>query len=426
MTMSNSIVSNLSDYVLDIVSRSKQASLCLRTLETNFKNDILREVASLLNSSRAIIKEANQLDLLYAKENNLSPSMLDRLIISDKTIDGMIKSVLDIVQLKDPVGEIISGWKTEKGLNISKHRIPIGVLLIIYESRPNITIEIAALCLKSSNAVILRSGKEAIHSATCLNNLFQQALKNKNVNIDSVQLIQKLDRSLIIDFVKQKDYIDLVIPRGGEQLINFVSEHSLIPIVKHDKGVCHTYVHHSAQKKDAIQIILNAKTQRTGVCNSLESLLLDKQCTFIDEILLALQEAGVVLHGDSETKKELANFNIQDLYEATYSTEYLSMDISIKLVNNIDDAIQHIKKYGSSHSEAILAEDYSIINKFLNSIDSAALFVNASTRFHDGGEFGLGAEMGIATGKLHTRGPMGLSDLTTYQYIVHGNGHIRN
>ena len=412
-------------YLSDVVLHSKQSIPQLSLADSNIKNRVLLRVADLLEQSRNQIKEINALDIAFAKESNLSPAMLDRLLLSDKVINSMIKATVDIAKLKDPIGEVISGWTTERGLKIQKKRIPIGTLLVIYESRPNITIEIAALCLKSSNTVILRSGREALHSSQYLTTLFQEAITDEQLPKNIVQCINDPNRAFIQYLLQCNKYIDLVIPRGGEALINFVCQNSTIPVVKHDKGVCHTYIHSSAKKEDAINIVLNAKTQRTGVCNTLESLLIDKNCPFLDDILIALQNAEVTLHGDLTTQQSLHKYPIVDLYETGYGTEYLSMDISIKLVDTVHDAIEHIRSYSSSHSEAIIAEDYSVIQIFLNSLDSAALFINASTRFHDGGEFGLGAELGIATGKLHSRGPMGLSDLTSYQYIVHGNGHTR-
>lgn len=413
-------------YIEELATESKKASVSLRGVFSEQKNNVLRTLADLIDKNRRRIQEQNNLDLSEAKKNGLSPAMISRLDLSDGVINSMLESLQTIIALQDPVGEVIEGKLLANGLQLNKLRIPIGVLAVIYESRPNVTIDVGALALKSSNAVILRGGKEALNSNKILAHFFRQALEKNELNPNAVQLMEKTDRSLLPILLRQKDFIDLIVPRGGEQLIRFVSENSLIPIVKHDKGVCHIYVHESAVKEQAVEIVLNSKTQKPGVCNAAETLLIDKKFSAKDELLQALVNAGVTLRADDKTAKTFKNFTIAELTEEGYNKEYLSLEISLKVVASNEEAIEHIQTYSSGHSEAIVAQDYSSIEKFQQSLDSAAIFVNCSTRFHDGSQFGMGAEVGIATGKLHVRGPMGLQDLTTMKYLVQGNGQIRS
>ncbi len=413
------------NYILGVAQQAKEASLSLTSLGSELKNQVLNELAQELEGEVKEICCVNEQDLEQAKRNQLSDAMVDRLTINQQTIHGMIESLHDIIRLQDPIYQVIDGFRTSHDLHIHKVRIPIGVLAVVYESRPNVTIDVGALALKSSNAVILRGGKEAIHSNRMLAKLFQKALKKYNVPIHAIQLVTKTPRVLMSYLLKQNDYIDLVIPRGGKALINFVHEHSNIPVVKHDKGVCHMYIHSSADKNMAVRVLLNAKTQRPGVCNAVETAIFDRSFPYIKECLQALSDTNVILHGEEAVSKELPNHSIMQLTQEGYDMEYLSLNISIKLVDNVDEAIRHIQHHTSLHSEAIISQDYSTIQKFLAHLNSSALFVNASTRFHDGGQFGFGAEVGISTGKLHSRGPMGLVDLTTYKYIVQGVGQIR-
>jgi len=412
-------------YIQQLVKGAASAQISLRQVGTLQKNQALEALASLLDENRSQIKIENAIDIEYAVQNSYSQAMVDRLLIDDKAIDSMMKSMLEIAALKDPVGDVVSGTVLPNGLNLQKIRVPIGVVTIIYESRPNVTVDVGALGLKSGNAVILRGGKEALHSNKKLAHLFQKALTSASIPVDAVQLVEKTNRNLMHGLLRMKDDIDLVVPRGGSGLINYVTENSLVPVVKHDKGVCHVYVHPSAQKEMAIKLVLNSKVKRPGVCNAAETLLLDENLEFSGDILNALVDAGVILRGDKKTQNRFSEFKIEDLTEEGYDTEYLALEISIKAVDNLDSAIKHINEYSSSHSEAIIAENITAINTFTKSLDSAALFVNASTYFHDGGQFGFGAEVGISTGKLHCRGPMGLTDLTTTKYIVMGNGQIR-
>ncbi len=413
------------NYINQITAQAVKASIQLRSVSGAQKDKALLYLIEMLDDHRSDIKANNAQDIENAQLNTLSEAMIDRLQITDNTIDSMIQSLHEIRALRNPVKEVISGWQLPNQLQIQKIRVPIGVIAIIYESRPNVTIDVGALGLKSSNAVILRGGKEAIRSNICLAQLFGKALIRAKLSSESIQLIDRTARHLMILLLEKKDDIDLIVPRGGTDLIQFIAEKSTIPVIKHDKGVCHVYIHKSAQKEMAINILLNSKTQKTGVCNTAECVIFDRDFLYINDCLQALQEAGVKLHGDLKTKTYFNDHVIEDLLEDNYNQEYLSMDISVKVANNIDHAIQHINTYGSSHSESIIAQDDQIIQKFLDSLDSAALFVNASTRFHDGGQFGLGAEVGISTGKLHCRGPMGVTDLTTTKYIVRGNGQIR-
>ncbi|MDH4198871.1 MAG: glutamate-5-semialdehyde dehydrogenase [Spirochaetia bacterium] len=413
-------------YIQKLVKDAKKAGIELRTAGTVKKNAALKYLADLLDFERAEIKLINSQDIEIAQQESLPEAMIDRLMISDKVIDSMIKSLHDIIALKDPVGEIISGSTLPNGLNLRKIRVPIGVIGIIYESRPNVTIDVGALCLKSSNAVILRGGKEAILSNKKLAQLFQSALKSQSIPFGAVQLLEQTQRNLMYAMLRMQKEIDLIVPRGGEGLIHYVVENSLIPVIKHDKGVCHIYVHKTADIEKAIPVILNSKIQRPGVCNAAETLILDKSLAWAQDALKTLIENGVTLHGDTMTREYFGNIAMDNLTDEGYHKEYLSLDISVKVVDDMTSAIHHINEYSSGHSEAIIAEDYSAIEVFLQKMDSAALFVNASTRFHDGGQFGLGAEVGISTGKLHCRGPMGLADLTTSKYIVTGNGQIRD
>ncbi len=413
-------------YVNMITTQAKNASFSLRAASGKQKNNVLLKVAQLLDDDRSNIKNQNEQDIENFQTKDGSQSMIDRLSITDKEIDGMIQSLNEIVNLKDPIGEVITGWKLPNGLFIQKTRIPIGVLAVIYESRPNVTIDVGALAIKSSNAVILRGGKEAIQSNQLLASLFQKALSHCKLPAESLQLVKRTSRHLMVGFLERKDHIDLVVPRGGEGLIQFVNQNSLIPVVKHDKGVCHVYIHRSANPEIALNVLLNSKTQKPGVCNAAECVILDEGLPFMDKIIQGLIDAGVILHADQKTRMILKKFPIKELNTDGYSTEYLSMDISVKIVRDFKQSLDHINTYGSLHSEAIIAQDYNVIDQFLTLLDSAALFVNSSTRFHDGGQFGLGAEVGIATGKLHARGPMGLADLTTTKYLVYGEGQIRS
>jgi glutamate-5-semialdehyde dehydrogenase len=336
----------------------------------------------------------------------------------------MINGVNEIIAQEDPIGSIVSGYKRPNGLNIYKVRVPLGVVGIIYESRPNVTVDAAALCIKSGNVSILRGGKEASYSNTALGQIIKRALKSESIDENVCIVLNDPDRNLMNKMLKAKDFIDIIVPRGGEGLIKYCTEESLIPLVKHDKGLCHVYIDEFADVNKGVNIAFNAKVQRPGVCNAIETLLVHKNIykNVLDILIPMYQNAGVEIVGCNIVAKE---YGVAKATEEDWNTEYLSLKISIKVVDSLIDAINHINKYGSSHSESIVTENYSNAQDFLNKVDAAAVYVNASTRFTDGAEFGLGAEIGISTQKLHCRGPMGAFDLTTTKYIIYGNGQIR-
>jgi glutamate-5-semialdehyde dehydrogenase len=404
--------------------QAKEASYKFMNEKTDKKNQILSNIAELLNKKRDYIIEENSKDLDNGVKSGLSAALIDRLKLDNKRIDNMISGVNDIIAQEDPVGSVVTGYKRPNGLVIYKVRVPIGVVGIIFESRPNVTIDAAALCIKSGNVSILRGGKEAKYSNIALGNIIREALKAEGINENVCIVLEDEDRSLMKKMLKGKNYIDLIIPRGGEGLINYCTEESLVPLVKHDKGLCHVYIDEFADIKKGVEIAFNAKVQRPGVCNAIETLLVHRKIyrEVLDILIPKYLEANVEIVG-CETVS--ARYNLPLATKEDWETEYLSLKISIKVVDSLSDGINHINRYGSSHSEAIVTENYSNAQKFLNSVDAAAVYVNASTRFTDGAEFGLGAEIGISTQKLHCRGPMGAFDLTTTKYIVYGNGQIR-
>lgn len=404
---------------------AKAASRELVKFNTKKKDTALALIAEEINAQRKIIKEENAKDLKTGKEKGLSSAFLDRLELTDKRIDAMIKVLTDVIGLKDPVGEILGMNTLHNGLKVGQMRMPLGVVAIIFESRPNVCIEVAALTIKSANGVILRGGSDAIHSNLLLVTIIRKGLKKAGLPENAVEIVEDTDRESVKDLLRMRDYIDVVIPRGGLNLIRFVEEHSLVPVIRHDLGICHTYVGEHANLDMAVSISFNAKVQRPGVCNSMETLLVHKQIAgeFLPLIKNQFDKAGVQLKGCLETKAILPD--IEDATEEDWSTEYLDLILSIKLVSSDDEAIDHINKYSSHHSDAIVTDDYGSGMKFLNEVDSAACYINASTRFTDGNEFGLGAEMGISNQKLHVRGPMGLRELTSAKYIIFGNGQIR-
>jgi len=412
-------------YIDSMVERSHEAGIRLRDVDTKAKNQALIVLAGLIDENREAIKKTNIQDVEEATKQGLSEAMVSRLVLDNKEIDLMIQSLREIAALNDPVGEIVMGKTLPNGLQLRKVRVPIGVIAVIYESRPNVTVDVGALGLKSSNAIILRGGKEAINSNKILASLFQNALSEVGLPSNAVQLFDRTSRHLMDALMKKEKEVDLIVPRGGEGLIRYVTENSRVPVIKHDKGVCHVYIDKSASPQKAEAIIDNAKTQKPGVCNAAETLLIDKEYLHGAQLLSFLQERGVSLHADNETSDFFNSINFEPLTEEGYDHEYLSLDLSVRVVDGLAGAIEHINRYTSYHSEAVVAEDYTVTRTFLQKLDSAALFVNASTRFHDGGQFGFGAEVGISTGKLHSRGPMGLQDLTSTKFIVEGNGHIR-
>ncbi len=411
--------------MISIGERALAASRELVLCNTRKKNAILDEMADALDGRRADIAEANRLDVEAAKATGLSPAMLDRLTLTPARIDGMISGLREVAALKDPVGDTISRWIRPNGLEIVKQRVPIGVIGIIYESRPNVTVDTAALCLKTSNAVILRGGKESMHSNAMLADVLIEAGQRKGMPEAAIQLIRKTDREAVRELVQLEGYVDLVIPRGGEALIRAVTENARVPVIKHYKGICHTYVDESADVAMAVAIAINAKCQRPGVCNAMETLLVHEAIApvFLPAFAKRATECGVTLRGDSLAREIVPAMQVAT--EEDWTTEYLDLRLSVRVVGSVREAVAHINKYGSRHSDAIVAEAESVQRIFTQEVDSATVYVNASTRFTDGGEFGMGAEIGISTDKLHARGPMGLEELTTYKYVIQGKGQVR-
>ncbi|MGM0443531.1 MAG: glutamate-5-semialdehyde dehydrogenase [Fibrobacterota bacterium] len=405
---------------------AKDAARKLSALSPQSVRNALLAMTEKLDNHRREIQKENKKDLEKGEKKGLSPAMLDRLTLSDTVIDSMIGGVRTVADLESPLGTSYDERTHENGLSISKVRVPIGVIGIIYESRPNVTVDAAAICLKSNNAVILRGGSEAFYSNTILARLFSEALDESGLPQKAVQLIDTTDRQAVQYLLKQKEYIDLIIPRGGERLIQTVVENSHIPVIKHYKGVCHLYISASADVDMAAAIAVNGKVQRPGVCNSIETILIHNSLPAADQkrILRALLDEGVTIYGDD---------NIQSMHEdikrasaEDWDTEYLSLAVSIKSVDSLDEAIKHINRYSSGHTEAIVTGSREDADRFKLLVDSSSVMVNASTRFADGGEYGMGCEIGISTDKLHARGPMGVNDLTTYKWIVEGDGQVRS
>ena len=417
---------NVKDYVDTIVKDARNASRLMATVSSSAKNAALEQIAHNLLSSKTTLMSENEKDLKAAEKEGLSSAMIDRLRLTDSRIEAMAEGIREVINLTDPVGEIMEDSVRPNGLQIQKVRVPIGVIIIIYESRPNVTADAASLCLKTGNATILRGGKESIHSNIAIYRQISSALEKVGLDKKAIQVIETTDREAINYLLKADEYVDLVIPRGGEGLIRNVVENSTIPVIKHYKGVCHTYVDEFANLNMAKDVCLNAKIQRPGTCNAMETMLVHRKIanTFLPDAYKVMSEAGVELRGCEKSRKILPD--IKSAAEEDWSTEYLEKILSVKVVSSIEDALNHISAYGSSHSDAIITENKTNAEKFTDEVDSAAVYVNASTRFTDGYEFGMGAEIGISTDKLHARGPMGLNELTSYKYIVHGNGQIRS
>ena len=416
---------DVEEQILKIGKDALAASRELAKLSTRKKNTILEAMAKELDAQRAFIQEENAKDLAAGKENGLNSAMLDRLELTDARIDGMIKGLRDVAVLNDPVGGEISLWNRPNGLEIRKVRVPIGVIGIIFESRPNVTCDAAALCFKTSNAVILRGGKEAIHSNLAIAKAMEKGGVAKGMPANAIQLIPTTDREAVRVMCQMTGYLDLIIPRGGEGLIKAVTEMSHVPVIKHYKGVCHTYIDAGADLSMAWKIAENAKCHRPGVCNAMETLLVHKDVAkaFLPKMGKILEARGVELRGDKAVCKHIPSATAateEDWYE-----EYLDMILAIRVVDSVDVAVAHINQYGSGHSDAIVTKDEPAEKTFLAEVDSSSVYVNASTRFTDGAEFGMGAEIGISTDKLHARGPMGLEELTTYKFVIAGKGQIR-
>ncbi len=388
------------------------------------RNEALTYIAHLLNTRREEIKAHNQKDLINAMQSHLSQSLIDRLRLEDKQIDSMIKAIEQIALQDEVIGEVISGSTLANGMRLRKVKVPLGVVGMIYESRPNVTIDAAALCIKSGNGVVLRGGKEAIHSNAFLAEIIQDALSMAGLPREVVYFLADSAREKMITMLQAKEYIDVVIPRGGEGLIDFVLQHTKIPVIMHNKGVCHIYVEKSANLKMALEICLNAKISRPSACNAVEAVLVHREIAteFLPLLHQAMQEAEVLLKGCAQTIEVI---DIMRAEAGDFGREFNDKILAIKIVQSTDEAIAHINTYGSGHSEAIITENYTMGERFVSEVDSAVVYINASTRFSDGGEFGLGAEIGISTQKLHARGPMGAQDLCTSKYIIHGDGQVR-
>ncbi|MBP7654337.1 glutamate-5-semialdehyde dehydrogenase [Candidatus Dependentiae bacterium] len=409
----------------NIALNAKSAFFEISRLNGNEKNNILKTIKNELIENKNLIIKENIKDVESAKRKEISSAMIDRLLLNDDRIKKMSDSIDEIISLEDPVGEISNIKIRPNGLKIGQMRVPIGVILIIYEARPNVTIDSAVLCIKAGNAVILKGGSESINTNRALVEIIKKSLEKNGLNKNIVSFADTTDRTKINELLKFNDYIDLVIPRGGEGLIRAVVENSRIPVIKHYKGVCHTYIDNEYDKDIYLNIIYNAKVQRPGVCNAMETLLIHQDIA--ESILPGIKEmydkSGVELYGCENTLKILKDINAAT--EEDWYAEYLDLKLAVKIVDNIDSAVSHINKYGSQHSDAIITTNYYKTEKFLREVDSAAVFVNTSTRFSDGGEFGLGAEIGISTDKLHARGPMGIKELTTLKFVVYGSGQIR-
>lgn len=428
---------NVKEYTQKLLKDAKESSRNIASASTLLKDQALERIANGLESNKALIISENKKDIIEAKMMGLSSSVIDRLILTESRIDDMARGVRTIIGLKDPVGEVIEGYVRPNGLKIEKVRVPLGVIAMIYESRPNVTVDAASLCLKTGNSVILRGGKEAINSNIAIYKVITSAVEAAGLDKRCVQVIETTDRMAVELLLKADKYVDVVIPRGGEDLIRRVAEESSIPVIKHYKGICHTFVDEFADLKMAEDICINAKIQRPATCNAMETMLVHNRIAdkFLPKVIKRMQDAAVEIRGCKETlniiksyKNNSADTGIKDIKAATeddWTTEYLDLILSVKVVSSLDEAIGHISRYGSSHSDAIVTENYSNAARFTDEVDSAAVYVNASTRFTDGGEFGMGAEIGISTDKLHARGPMGLPELTSYKYIVRGNGQIR-
>ncbi len=417
-------IMEMKTYVEEICQNARESASVIANLSTVERNNLLLKIAALMRARGDQLISENEKDLAAARESGLTAAVIDRLTLTPERIDGMAASIEEIAALEDPVGRVENMKTRPSGIRVGQMRIPLGVVAVIYEARPNVTTDIAALCIKSGNASVLRGGKESIHSNIALYELVKEALAESGYPAGIVTLITRTERELVPILLKQKEYIDVVIPRGGEGLIRRVTEESSIPVIKHDKGLCHTFVDASAKEDMANNIAVNAKVQRPGVCNAMEALLIHKDYPQKESLLQALLDQGVELRGCSETFKIIPD-RIVAAKDEDFDTEYLDLICSVRVVDSIDEAIKHIHRHGSEHSECIVTSDYLMADRFLKEVDSSAVFVNSSTRFHDGGEFGLGAEVGISTEKLHARGAMGVEGLTTLKYIIYGRGEVR-
>ena len=418
-------IMNVRDSVIELCRDARAAARAVANAATDIKNDCLLDAAARMRAQRPQLLEANRLDLQHGREAGLTSALLDRLTLNEARIEAMAHGVEEIAALPDPVGETIAQWRRPNGLEIGQVRIPLGVVGVIYESRPNVTADAAALCVKAGNAVVLKGGSEAIHTNTAIATLLSDAAAAAGLPSAAIQLIPTTDREAVQVLLKQSQYIDVIIPRGGESLIRAITEASSIPVIQHYAGVCHTYVDEHADLGMAERICFNAKVQRPAVCNAMENMLVHAAVAprFLPAMIKTFREAGVEIRGCERTRAIVPD--AMAATEADWRTEYLDLILAVKVVDSVDQAIDFINTYGTGHSDAIVTEHYGNARRFQAEVDSATVYVNASTRFTDGYEFGFGAEVGISTNRLHARGPMGLRELTTYKYVISGNGQIR-
>jgi len=416
---------DIKQYVSEKAKKAKAASRLLANISTEIKNNALFKMAAGLEKESAKLIAENKKDLDAAEQKGLSKAMIDRLTLNSERVKAMADGLREVAALPDPVGEVLGIRRRPNGMEVGKMRVPIGLIGIIYESRPNVTADTAALCLKSGNGVILRGGSEAVHSNTAIVEVLSKAGAEAGIPEGAVSFIENPDRTCVMEMLKLNGIIDLIIPRGGEGLIRMVSENSTIPVIKHDKGVCHVYVDSKADLAMAEEICFNAKVQRPGTCNAMEAMLVHQDVAkmFLPAVISRMKKAGVEIHGDAKTKAIVPD--IKEATEKDWDTEYNDLILNVKTVVSMEEAMEHIAAHGSQHSEAIITNDYRNAHRFQREVDASAVFVNASTRLNDGFEFGLGAEIGISTTRIHARGPMGLEELTSTKFIVYGNGQIR-
>ncbi|MGH1461625.1 MAG: glutamate-5-semialdehyde dehydrogenase [Neptuniibacter sp.] len=416
---------NVQEYMIELGEKARDASRLVAKADTNLKNQALLAMADAIDSNRPALREANAKDLENGRNNGLDDAMLDRLELTDARIDTMIEGLRQVSALPDPVGAINDLKYLPSGIQVGKMRVPLGVIGIIYESRPNVTVEAASLCLKSGNATILRGGSEAINSNQAVAVCIQQGLKDAGLPEEAVQVVETTDREAVGQMITMPEYVDVIVPRGGKGLIERISRDAKVTVIKHLDGICHVYIDSEADKGKAVNVSLNAKTHRYGTCNTMETLLVNASIAteVLPELAERYQAVGVELRGCERTREVIPYAN--EATEDDWVTEYLAPILSIKLVDNMDEAIRHINRYGSHHTDSIITENYTKSRSFLREVDSSSVMVNASTRFADGFEYGLGAEIGISTDKIHARGPVGLDGLTSEKYVVLGDGHIR-
>lgn len=416
---------SLKNYAVNLGKKAKRASRQLAQLLSEEKNQALLQMARQLEMQKELILAENKRDFEMAQKAGLSSALLDRIALNPSRIGNMAKGLREVASLPDPVGEIVRMWRRPNGLQVGRMRIPLGVIAMIYEARPNVTVDAAALCVKSGNAVILRGGSEAHYSNLAIGRILGQACAETEIPQEAIQVVESTDRGIVQELLQLEEYIDLIIPRGGEELIRMVADKARVPVIKHYKGVCHVYVDNEASVEMADRICTNAKVQRPSVCNAMETLLVHEAIapSFLPSMIAKFQGVGVEIRGCERTRSLIPG--IKSAREEDWSTEYLDLILSVRVVKDMDAAIDHIERYGSHHTEAILTSNYEKARKFLARVDSSAVLVNASTRFNDGGELGLGAEIGISTSKIHAFGPMGLEELTTMKFVVFGDGQIR-